>query len=162
MPMIRTSIITLALLLAGCAKDAAETAQDMGLLPEGCGMANARLQATVDNASFCASLQLTAVGDGSSLIVTGVNAAGTTLVLQVDDVLPGVHPITAASNGILYMQAGVSYTVASGTEGQFTVLVHDTATHRFEGSFDVLLTNDQNGATRQLSGDVVVSYSSGG
>ena len=152
----------LIMLLAGCAKDVTEIAQDLGLLPPGCGTAEAHMQATVGDASFCATLQLSAVGDGSSVIVTGVDMAGTTLMLQVDDPAPGVHPITEAANAVLCLQAGATFTVAPGTEGQLTVLAHDTAAHRFTGNFTVLLTNEQDGGTRALSGDVAVQYAAGG
>jgi hypothetical protein len=157
-----TSIILLALSLVSCAKDSVDVAQDLGLLPNTCGSDGARMQASVDGDSYCANAQIIATGDGAAVIVTGVALSGGTLVLQLDTLAIGDHAMTEAANGVLYMQHGTSYTIAPGASGTLSILIHDAQTRRLKATFSAPVFNELNGLTKQLQGEVDVTYSIGG
>lgn len=146
------------LMLGSCLKDTEELAQDAGLLPSGCGSVGARIQATVDGSSYCASAQVNAVGDGQSVIVTGVGLTGTTLIVQVDSTALGMQSITEASNGVLYMENGSSFTVMPGQTGSLHITQLDTAARTIKASFDVTLHNEMSGSSRSVSGDFDVHW----
>lgn len=152
-------VLSFTVALTSCMKDQQEVAQDVGLLPSGCGSDGARLEASVDGVGYCANMQLLATGSDGSVIVTGVDLEGNTLVLQFDELAVGAHVISEASNGALYMQLGLTYIVAPGTEGQLIITTHDPEAHRLKASFDVPLFNETNGVTRVVSGDLDVVYS---
>ena len=154
--------IIIALSLISCAKDAQEVAQDVGLIPSGCGSDGARLQATVGETSYCAAAQILATGDGSSAIITGIDFAGSTLVLQLDSLATGVQVMNEASNSILYMQTGTTYTIAPQVEGTLNIILVDTLARRVKATFQVPVMNAMNGVTKQLEGEVDVTYTTGG
>ena len=156
------AILTVVLTLVACSKAEQEVAEDLGLVPDECGSAGARLEATVGGASYCASLQLVATGGEGTVIVTGVAADGSTLVVQFDELDPGTHAITEATNGLMWMQMGTSYTVAPGTEGVLEITAHDTALHVLKASFSAPLFNEMNGQTKQAAGSLDVVYTTGG
>jgi hypothetical protein len=153
------AVLTVSLLLVSCAKDVQEIAQDVGLIPDGCGSAGARLQATVGDIDYCANAQVLATGDGASVIVTGLDLAGGTLVLQLDTLAVGTHPITEATNGILFMHMGTTYTVAPGVSGDLVIASFDPVARKLSASFDTPLTNAVNGEVVQVVGQVEVTYS---
>ena len=110
-------LFVIALPFQSCVKDTAEIAQEVGLLPAGCGSDGARLQATVGGSSYCATAQLLAVGGEGSVMLTGVDLSGNTLILQLDTLGVGTHAITEASNSMLYMQTGSSFVSGPDSEG---------------------------------------------
>jgi len=155
-------LLVLALSFSSCAKETLDVAQDIGLLPSGCGADGARFQASIAGSAYCASAQIIATGDGSSVIVTGIDLAGNTLVLQLDTLAVGEHPMNEASNGALYMQAGTTYTIAPNVAGVLTISAHDPDARKLKASFDVPVLNEMNGVTKQVQGEVDVTYSTGG
>lgn len=158
-PMRTITLITgCALLLAGCMKDTEELAQDMGVLPSTCGSAGARMQATIDGSSYCATGQVIATSDGSSAVVTGVSLLGTTLVLQLDSLGLGTQAMTEASNGLLYMENGTSYTIMSPDQGSLSITHVDTVARALKADFEAVLRNEMSGATRAVQGSLDVVW----
>lgn len=145
-------------LLASCLKDSEDLAQQAGLLPESCGSAGARLQATIGGSSYCASGHVQAVGDAHGVVVTGVSLAGVTLIVQLDSVALGTQAITEAANGILYMENGTAYTVLPGQSGALTITAADTAAHALKAGFSATLGNELSGQTRAIQGDLDVIW----
>jgi hypothetical protein len=154
--------LTISLTFMACAKKAEDLAQDLGAIPEGCGTAGARLEAVIDGASFCANAQVNATGDGSSVIVTGIALDGSTLVLQIDQPIIGTHAITEAMNGLLWMQTGTTFTVAPGTQGTLTIQAHDPVVRTLQATFAAPLFNEMNGQSKQVEGQVEVTYTTEG
>ncbi len=150
--------VLLTALSTGCAKDAAEVAQEVGLLPSTCGTDGARLQADVGGGAFCARAQVVAMGDGASVMISGFDLSGTSLVVQVDMPDVGSHPINPSSNAILYTQAGAVFGVGTDTAGELVVELHDASARRIKGTFDAGLMNVQNGEVRSLRGSFDVTY----
>jgi hypothetical protein len=151
----RTSTIALLISLAltgcltACVKDTEDLAQDLGVIPNGCGSDGARFQATVDGNSYCASAQVIATGEGFSVTVTGVDLTGNTLVLQ---------EMTEASNGLLYMESGTTYVMLPGNTGTLTITEADTTAHILKATFDAILHNDASGDARHLAASLDVVY----
>lgn len=156
-PLFFTLLIA-AFTLQSCAKEA----QDLGIVPNTCGTDGARLQASFNGSSFCPTAQLIAVGDSSSVIVTGVDLTGNTLIIQLDTLAAGDHPMTEASNGVLYMHIGKSFTIAPGSTGSLNISSFDAQTRRIKATFQAPLFNEESGETRQLQGELDVTYSMGG
>lgn len=154
--------LVIALMLVSCAKDAQEIAQDVGLIPSTCGSDGARLQATVGGSSYCANAQILATGDGSSVIITGIDLTGNTLVLQLDSLTTGEQVMNEASNSILFMQTGTTYTIAPHVEGSLQILLVDTLSRRLKATFQAPVRNAINGLSKQLEGEVDVMYTTGG
>lgn len=151
-------LFSIAVMLLSCAKETKEIAQDMGLVPEGCGTAGMRMEVSVDGGAFCPDATLVAMGSGSSVMISGVDLLGTTVVLQIDESTVGQHVITEAANSVLYMHLGSTFTVAPGVEGSLEITSHDPATRRLQGAFQVALFNELNGQTRQVSGEMDVIW----
>jgi hypothetical protein len=151
-------LFTLAISLLSCAKESREVAQDLGLVPAGCGTEGMRLDVSVDGNTYCPDATLVAIGSGGSVMISGVDLLGTTLVLQLDESTVGQHVITEAANSVLYMHLGSTFTVAPGVEGSLVISAHDPATRRLQGSFQVSLFNELNGQTRQVAGDLDVTW----
>lgn len=146
------------LCLSACMKDTEDTAQDLGILPATCGTAGARLQASVDGASYCARAQLIATGDSSTVMVTGVDLTGNSLLLQVDTLAQGTFEINEMNNAIVYMQVGNTYVVDPAHPGTLTITAFNASTHELKAAFNVTLLNELNGQTRALNGDFEVVY----
>jgi hypothetical protein len=152
--------LAIALVLASCAKD--ELAREVGLVPATCGTDGARLSATVNGSSYCASAQLVATGDSTTVIVTGVDLSGSTLVLQFDTLAVGTHVVTEAANGLLYMHNGTGFVVGPGQTGTLQITAHDASAHRLKAHFEAVLFNEASGTTRSVEGEVDVTYTVGG
>lgn len=161
-PLHSLSLAIIALLFIGCAKDTAEVAQDLGVIPSSCGSDGARLQANTGDGTFCASAQVLAVGDGTSVMISGFDLTGSSIVLQVDTLGVGVHAITEAENALLFMQSGSTFATGQNTSGELTIDQHDATARRLKGSFEADLINAQNGAVRAVSGSFDVTYSTEG
>lgn len=155
-------ILVLALTFVSCAKEAQDVAKDLGLIPSSCGSDGARFRATVGGEEYCAGAQILATGDGSSAIVTGIDFAGNTLLLQLDSLATGEQPMNEASNSLLYMQTGSTFTIAPNVEGTLNITHLDTGTRKLKATFQVPLLNVLTGATKLVEGEVDVTYSTGG
>lgn len=153
-----TAIAAATLSLSACMKDTEDTAQDLGILPSTCGSAGARLQASVDGASYCASAQLIATGDSSTVMVTGVDLSGSSLLLQVDTLAQGTFEINEMNNAIVYMQVGNTFVVDPAHPGTLTITAFNASTQELKAVFNVTLLNELNGQTRALNGDFDVIY----
>lgn len=147
--------------MVACTKEEADLAQSTGILPATCGTAGARLQATVDGASFCATAQLIAMGDESSVMVTGVDVTGNTILLQVDTLATGVFSISALENAMVYMHTGTNFAVDPAHPGSLTITHYNADEHTIKAAFAVTLLNELDGATRTLDGDFDVTYTVG-
>ena len=145
-----------------CMKDTAEVAQEVGLLPAGCGSDGARLQATVGGNSYCANAQIIAVGGEGSAVLTGIDLSGNTFILQMDTLGVGTHAVTEASNSMVYVQTGASFVSGPDSEGTLNIQHHDAATRRLKGTFSAPLFNELTGETRQAEGQFDVTYTIGG
>jgi len=150
--------VLLTALSTGCAKDAAEVAQEVGLLPSTCGTDGARLQADAGGGAFCARAQVVAMGDGATVMISGFDLTGTSLVVQVDMPDVGSHPIDQASNAILYTHAGAVFGAGADTAGELVIELHDEAARRIRGRFEAELINVQNGEVRSVRGSFDVTY----
>ncbi len=153
-----TLLLSIIVGLTACEKDTTEVAQDVGVLPQGCGSDGARLQATVDGNTYCASAQVLAVGEGFSVTVTGVDLTGNTIILQADSIGVGTQPITEANNGILLMENGTTFVMLPGNLGTLHITEADTSARVFKATFDVNLQNDVSGQSRAVQGSVDVVY----
>ena len=147
------------LLITSCAKDTAEVAQDLGVIPAGCGSNGARMQATIDGATYCASAHVHAVGTDDAVVVTGVDLTGNSLILQADTLGVGDHLISEAQNGLLYMHMGTAYVVGPQQTGTLSITHHDPATRTLKASFNASVFNEASGAIRAVQGDIDVVYS---
>lgn len=157
------SLSTLALIViiggfTACAKDTTELAQDVGILPSTCGSDGARVEATIDGSSYCGSTHIIATGSEGTVIVTGVDLTGSTLVVQADSLALGEQAITDATNGVLYMQGNTPYVVMPGQPGTLTITQADTTAHVFKANFNVTLHNEMSGGTHAVQGSVDVVY----
>jgi hypothetical protein len=158
--MNRSAFLSLAVLMTlfvACTKEN-EVAQEVGLVPDSCGSAGARIQASVDGGSYCANAQIMAVAGAGSAMVTGVDLLGNTLVIQFDTLAVGQHTITEAQNGVLYMQTGQTFTVAPGITGTLHITTYDSVQQVLSAHFSVQLYNEMSGATRVVDGEVDVVY----
>lgn len=162
LPMKQLAYLALAsIVLSSCLKDTEELAQDTGLLPSGCGSNGARVQASVDGASYCAGAQVLATGDGQSVIVTGVGLTGTTLIIQIDSLATGTQPMTEASNGLLYMENGSSFIIMPDQPGSISVTQLDTAARTIKATFDATVHNEMSGGSRAIVGSLDVQWTDG-
>jgi hypothetical protein len=154
-----TLVILLALgALTACQKETQELAQDAGLLPSTCGQAGARVQATIDGNSYCGNAQVLATGDEGSVMVTGIDLLGNTLVIQLDSLALGQQAITDATNGLLYMASGTPYVVEPGNPGTLTITQVDTSARTVKADFDAMLRNEMSGNARHVVGSLDVVY----
>jgi hypothetical protein len=147
-----------AVLLTSCAKEALEAAQEQGVASSSCGQPGARLQASFSGGAYCASGNITAIGDSASVIVTGFDLMGRTLMIQFDSLAPGTQSITAAHNGILFMSTGNSYTIHPQHPGTLTITAFDAANRRLKASFSAQLMNEMSGHSLNAQGEVDVTY----
>ena len=154
-------LLAIALLTAGlvsCAKDTEDLAQSAGILPSTCGSDGARVQATVDGNSYCGNAQVLATGDEGSVMVTGIDLLGNTLVIQLDSLALGQQAITDATNGLLYMASGTPYVVEPGNPGTLTITQVDTSARTVKADFDAMLRNEMSGNARHVVGSLDVVY----
>jgi hypothetical protein len=145
-----------------CAKETEEAAQSAGVLPATCGSDGHRFQATIDAVNYCGNAQVLATGDSTSVIVTGVDLLGNTIVVQADSLVTGQQAITMTSNGALLIQNGNTYNQTPDHPGTLTITQLDTAAHVLKASFDVMLHNEMIGNYRHVVGNVDVIYTVGG
>lgn len=144
-------------LLASCMKDAEDAGRSLGLVTP-CGADGARLEGQVGGSAFCASAQLLAVGDGASVMVTGIALGGASLVIQFDSLAVGQQAVTEASNGMLYTEAGSMYTVMPQQPGLLTITHADTAARILKAAFEAVLHNEMSGQARAVQGSLEVTW----
>lgn len=148
------SIIT----LTACAKAGKEVAEELGLVPSTCGTDGARIQATIGSDTFCADAQIIAISDGTSANVSGVGLLGTTLTLQVDSIAEGTFAVSEAENAVLFMSLGTPYVSMADQAGTLTVTGLDTVARRLKADLEVTVRNEMNGATKNISASIDVTY----
>ncbi|MCB0764551.1 MAG: hypothetical protein R2815_13035 [Flavobacteriales bacterium] len=151
------TMLALVITIFGCTKEE-ELLPD--LLDPGageCGSEGARLQADVQGSAFCASAQLIAMGGSGSLMVTGIDALGTTLILQFDSLAIGQQVIGETENSLLYMHLGSSY-VPTGEAGVLEITALDTVSRNIKAHFTATLMNEGNGSTRTVDGSLEVGW----
>jgi hypothetical protein len=146
-----------ALLLIACAGCQPDELADVIVPGDDCGSSGARVEATVDGSDWCANASVVGVGDGSSVIITGISALGGTLMLQIDSLGVGPQPITEASNALLFMNLSLPYTSRNNDPGQLIIATLDTAARRVTGNFEVTLHAD-GGGSKPVSGAFDVQY----
>lgn len=151
----------MAFMATGCAKQAQDIAQDLGLIPNECGVNGSRVSANFSGDAYCANAQVIATGDGSSIMVTGIDLSGATLVIQLDTLAMGQHPIDEARNAVLYSSMGSTWTVPAGAGGQLNIEAHDAQARRLKASFSAPVQDALSGTPRTLEGTLEVSYTSG-
>ena len=156
-PLHHLSLAIIAFLFSGCAKDATGTGPDLGF-SSSCGTDGARLQANAGASSFCASAQVLSVCDGTSAMISGFDLTGSSIVLQIDDLGVGVHPISKAMNSVLFMQNGASFATGQNAAGELSIVQHDAAARSLKGSFEAELINAKNGDELTVSGSFDVTY----
>lgn len=144
--------------LSACVKAGKEVAEELGIIPSGCGADGARVQATVDGASFCADGQIVAVSDGTSANVSGIGLLGNTLTMQLDTLAPGTYAISEAENAILYLATGTPYVSMGDSAGALTIIAHDETAHTLKASFEATLRNEMSGAAKPVYASVEVTY----
>lgn len=145
----------LATLFSACAMEENPVVQT---ITPGCGTDGNRMEADLGGASFCAEGNLTAIAGEGGLIINGLALNGVSLTLQVDSLFVGQHESNEASNNMLLMEQGQSYTVAPGAEGTITVDSHDAVTNSVRGSFAAGLLNAESGVQRSVGGTFEVTY----
>lgn len=146
--------ISVLLTLAACKP---EEIVDVVTHNSSCGSDGARVQASVAGNDWCANASVVGVGDGSSVTITGINALGGTLVIQLDSLATGAQVINEATNAMLFMNLSLPYTPRNSDPGVLTIAQLDTAGHRVKGSFEVNLHTD-GGGSKALSGAFDVHY----
>ncbi len=152
--MNKLPLLATALLFTACQPD--ELA-DVIAPGASCGSSGARIEATVDGNAWCANASVIGVSDGSSVTITGINALGGTLVMQIDSLGLGPQPITEAGNAMLFSNLSQPYTPLNSDPGQLIIATLDTAGHRVTGNFEVVLHAD-GGGSKQVSGAFDVHY----
>ncbi|HRH36756.1 MAG TPA: hypothetical protein PK760_00330 [Flavobacteriales bacterium] len=144
-----------------CVKETEKAAQDTGILPTTCGSDGHRLQATIDGVNYCGNAQVIATGDSTTVIATGVDLLGNTIVVQADSLVVGEQAINMTSNGVLLIQSGSTYNVTPDHPGTLTISQIDTSAHVFKASFDVMLHCELSGVNRHVVGNCDVVYTVG-
>ncbi len=144
----------LALTLFSCAAD---ELVDVVVPGDECGSSGARVEATVDGSDWCANASVIGVGDGSTVIITGINAGGGTLILQIDSLGTGPQVINEGSNAMMFMQLSLPFTPLNSDPGQLVIATLDTAARRVTGHFEVTLHAD-GGGSKPVSGAFDVQY----
>jgi hypothetical protein len=142
------------LLFASCAAD---ELVDVVIPDEQCGSSGARMEATVDGSAWCANTSVIGLGDGSSVIITGISLLGGTLVLQADSLAVGPHVINEAENTVMFMNLSLPFTPLNTDPGQLIIATLDTTGHRITGTFDVTVHTD-GGGSKPISGAFDVNY----
>jgi hypothetical protein len=123
-----------------------------------CGSDGARMQATVAASDWCANATVSAVGSGTSAILTGVSLTGGTIVLNIDSLALGDQPINEAANGLLFTSLEGSFTVPQDGHGTLSVTSYDPTSGRLKGTADIGLRLNGEGTTKHIlaSFDVTV------
>ncbi|HRH68027.1 MAG TPA: hypothetical protein PLB89_00835 [Flavobacteriales bacterium] len=147
--------------LSACVKAGKEVAEELGIVPSSCGTDGARIEAQVDDASFCADGQIVALSDGHTATITGLGLLGSSLSLELDTLEAGTYPINEARNAIMYMSLGTPYTSMADQPGTLTISGHDVEGHRLKAHFEATLRNEMSGGTKAISGSVDVTYTIG-
>ena len=142
------------LVLVSCAAD---ELVDVVVPGDECGSSGARVEATVDGSDWCANAGVIGVGDGSTVIITGINAGGGTLVLQIDSLGTGPQVINEAANAMMFMQISLPFTPLNSDPGQLVIATLDTAARRVTGHFEVTL-HAAGGGSKPVSGAFDVHY----
>jgi len=143
-----------ALFLVSCAAD---ELVDVVVPGDECGSSGARVEANVDGTDWCANTSVIGVGDGTSVIITGISLLGGTLVIQADSLAAGPHVISEASNTIMFTNLSLPYTPLNSDPGQLVIATLDTAARRVTGTFQVDLHAD-GGGSKPVSGAFDVQY----
>jgi len=145
--------------LSACAKAGKEVAEELGIVPSSCGSDGARMQATVDGATFCADGHIMAVSDHTSANISGIGLLGNTITLQVDTLAEGTYVIDEAENAVLFMALGTPYVSMADQPGTLSISSHNATDRRLKASFEATVRNEMNGTTKPISGTVDVTYS---
>ena len=123
-----------------------------------CGVDGARLQATFNDAPWCADLTLFADGITGTITISGMTQMGSTLTLELEDTAVGTHAMREDRNSILFTTLASAFSTSNDDPGTLTITTHDTATRRLRGTFTANVYEELGGTSRPLSGNFDVQY----
>ena len=145
-------------LLAACTKKDDIVEAITGERPA-CGSDGARVEARINDATWCADATVQALTNEGTVLVTAIGLNTSTLVFSIDEVAVDTFNIQGSANSVLYMDQGITYNVAEGTVGRLVVSSFDPASRRIKGSIDVHLTRESLSGTRRVQAEFDVRAS---
>lgn len=153
------SLLIIALtLLASCKKEEDDPTPTPIPQPVACGIAGARLQAGFLGEAFCPGVSLFADNAAGVITINGVSLSGSTLTLELDSLAPGNYAITQDANHILFTTITGAFESSNTAPASLTIVSHDLAANRIQGSFTGPLMDPLTGATPTVSGSFDMTY----
>jgi hypothetical protein len=145
-------------LLSACDKEKDDPVTPAPASSTTCGIAGARLQATFQGAAFCANASL--FGDlGTHLTVNGIASNGATLSMELDSLEVGAYEMDGSTNYMIFTSAlAMAYETVTPTPATLTIISHDTAANRIQGSFSGPVVEPIGSTSAQISGTFDVTY----
>ncbi len=115
-----------------------------------------KLSAKVSGVTWCAD-QSCFADLGTIMTINGLNGAGSSLTLELDDFMPGTYPITLDRNHVLY--TGIdAYESTNALPGSVTITSNDTVSNVLKGSFSVSVKGPISGTVSISEGQISVYY----
>ena len=144
-------------LLIACQKE--ETLAAITGQPTTCGHDGARIHASIGGSDWCASTSVIATASDATLSATGISLIGGTLTFSIDSMHIGTQSVTDGANSALFVDLSGNYTISPGDPGQLVITAYDDAAHHVEGTMNVRLHLNGDGATKQVDADFNLNYS---
>jgi hypothetical protein len=119
-----------------------------------------KVSATLNNVTWCADSICFADYSGIQMTVFGQTFDGASILLELDDVAPGVYSMGTDVNHILYIDnMGMAYESTDDNPGEIVITQNNTATNSFKARFNVVLRNPLFATSLPLtSGNIDVLY----
>jgi hypothetical protein len=93
------------------------------------------LTCKIGSVLFKADKSLTGTVDQGILIINGVNLAGDTLRMLLQDQQPGTYPIKNIQNIMVYKKNGTTYLPLNSADAALTILSNDVSVKLITGTF---------------------------
>lgn len=116
------------------------------------------MKCTVDGKAWSASSSVFGSVNQNLLVLNGVNLAGDTLRLLIQDQQTGTWPVKSTQNVTILKTAGKIYIPLNSADGFLTITKHDLGAKVIEGTFYLTLDGGQGDWKEVTGGSFKTTY----
>jgi hypothetical protein len=151
---LRLLLVSVVLFSWSCSKDSSDdnasgnnnNSSCTSLLPN-------KVSATINNVTWCADSICFADYSGLGMTIFGQTFDGASILLELDDVTPGVYTMGTDVNYLLYIDSfGMAYESTDDNPGEIVITQNNTSTNSFKARFNVVLRSPLLATSLPLTG----------
>lgn len=158
---LRILLLSVVLFFWSCKKDSSDNDNSGNNNNTSCtSLLPNKVSASLNGVTWCADSICFADYSGLGMTIFGQTFDGASILLELDDVTPGVYSMSTDVNHVLYIDnMGMAYESTDDNPGEIVITQNNVSTNSFKARFNVVLRNPILATSLPLSsGSVDVLY----